>query len=121
MKWLDENPGSDNIPGSRVPPEEMHEIYLQATAKCVLLDWKNVDNDDGEPLKYTPEEGLKVLHDDEYHEFQTWLYLQAGSRVRYRKVAQEEAVKNSVRSSNGSTSGDPMSSGSELGKSAVAE
>jgi hypothetical protein len=116
QKWLDEHPSENSDPGKRIPPDVMEDIYIQAVSMFVLLDWRNVLDDDDEDLAYTPEEGLKILRDEEFHDFQTWVFLQAGSRVRYRKISQDESVKNSSRSSSGPTSGESTSSGSRSGQ-----
>lgn len=47
--------------------DEAHdqEIFLECMSKAVLLDWDGVDGEDGKPLPYSPEVGLRAMKDDQ--------------------------------------------------------
>ena len=44
-----------------LPAEESRLKAITTFAYTVLLDWKNIDDDDGNQILYTPEEGIKML------------------------------------------------------------
>ena len=81
-------------PGQRIPADAIADMQKKAVAKHVLLDWNNVDDDDGKPLPYTWEVGLATLENGEYHDFNNWLHIVAGSKESYRREADTDAVKN---------------------------
>ena len=41
--------------------EESIERSLKVFCNTVLLDWRNVDDEDGQPIQYSPDEGYKLL------------------------------------------------------------
>lgn len=74
--------------------QETNEIVKRATAKHILLDWKNVDDDDGKPLSYSPEVGLKILCDEEYRDLYRFISFTAANAQNYRVDALKADAKN---------------------------
>jgi len=75
--------------------EEMKEKFVrEATANCVLLDWRNVTNEDGSIRPYTPEEGIKLFEDPAYRDMYKFVVSQANSFSNYAAQKAEVAVKN---------------------------
>ncbi len=79
--------------------EDLAPIQKIAAAEFLLLDWKNVEDDNGKPIKYTPEEGLKVLNKPEYDDFWLFVISSATSAEEYRAEVKKDSAKNSRSSS----------------------
>ena len=39
------------------------DLMKQTIAKYVIRDWKGLEDDDGKPIKYTPEKALEIISD----------------------------------------------------------
>jgi hypothetical protein len=44
-------------------PEERDRIYPILLVKTILLDWENLEDDDGNPIPYSQEKALELLTD----------------------------------------------------------
>jgi hypothetical protein len=64
-------------------------------AKHVLLDWRNVEDDEGNAIAYAPEEGERVLSDPAYHDLREWIEDVASDAQRFAEAVEEESRKNS--------------------------
>lgn len=82
--------------GGRIPREKTEEILIQCLAECVLVDWDGIIDDDGKPIKYTPEKALKFL--TEAIDFRDFVTMAAYDRNNFRLKAKEAATKNSLPS-----------------------
>ena len=65
-KWSDSAAQSFRDAKTRIQAGAMsaEESRLRAVtvfANTVLFDWENIEDDDGTPIPYTPEEGIKAL------------------------------------------------------------
>ena len=65
----------------------------QCLAATVLLDWENVQAD-SEDIVYTPEIGLKMIIDPQYHDFRQFVLQQSQDAEEYRAKSVEDSVKN---------------------------
>ena len=81
-------------------------LSKEALAHTVLLDWDNVEDDNGAPIQYTPEKGLAVLEDPEYADLYSFVVDFANSAENYRSQAIQSAVKNSSSTCAGIGNGD---------------
>ena len=70
------------------------KIVWRAAAEHVLLDWKNVDGDNGKPLKYSIEEGIKIFTDDEFAPIADFIVQVANEEAAFYSEQREDAVKN---------------------------
>lgn len=82
-----------------------NDLVNKAAARCVLLDWKGVDGDDGEPLTYSQEEGEKVLNNTCYSSIHDFIVEIAMEDANYFTEETEAAGKNSSERSAGKSSG----------------
>lgn len=76
------------------------EIEVECLSRYVLLDWKGF-TDNGEETEYTPELGAKILADDTYAEFRTFITRIAGNSEHFRidnEVEAAEQVKDTAAS-----------------------
>ena len=70
------------------------EITLKAICGTVLLGWRNIDDDDGKPIKFTEKKAIEILSNPAYEDFYTWILMTAHSTALYRIEDDEEAAKN---------------------------
>lgn len=87
-------PHAKEYRAGRLSNEQMEDVRVQAIARTVLLDWKNVEDDDGQPMPYTPERGLAVLRDPGYVDLLAFISAKAGDWESYRLSVQEDAKGN---------------------------
>lgn len=80
----DTKPNSDQI-------TQMTKI---AAAHALLVDWENVEDDDGNPIVYTPELGLALFSDPEHHDFYRLVVETSQSIELYRKNKISRTVGN---------------------------
>lgn len=78
--------------GGRIDPEEQDRITATCLRKACLLDWENLENDDGAPIPYSDEVAGKLLTDPATQRFRDAVSWAANT------VADEdaEAVKGTV-------------------------
>jgi hypothetical protein len=86
-------------------PEVMESFSKEAIAKHVLLDWENVEDDDGSKIPYSPDVGEKILKDPAYVRIFEFVVAFAARAENYRTAAIGEALGNSSSTSAGTTSG----------------
>lgn len=87
-----------NIMDSR----ELEQLSKKAIARHILLDWKNVTDEDGNPLPYTPEEGERVFNDPALRDIYRFVVEVAVDREFFTKQDEEEAEGNFESVSDGS-------------------
>ena len=68
-------------------------IVREGVAKHVLRDWEGIEDDDGNPLPYTPEQGLEAF--EKYPEFLDDVLSVAGDVQNFKDAGVEEATGNS--------------------------
>ncbi len=73
---------------------EAQEATNRAISEAVLLDWRNLEGDDGEPLEYSPEKAYELLTDPELVDLHDFVIIAANSRENYRRVELEKTAKN---------------------------
>lgn len=95
----------------------MEDILKRAIAKFVVLDWENVEDDDGAPIPCTEENVYAIISDLACHDFYTWIQSVSGAAATYRAKQAEEDAGNSDASSGGTSNGDPSPSLSNGGQS----
>lgn len=77
---------------SDVAKKAAAEIMAEAIARWLLLDWKNVEDDDGEPEPYTWERGFELLMDTGYTHLRAFVLTKAMDERNYfeRAVRDDE-------------------------------
>lgn len=74
--------------------EMWESIVKQAAARTILLDWENVEDDNGKPLKYSPDEALRVFEDPALKAIYEFVVETAIDESAYLQEDQEDAEKN---------------------------
>lgn len=72
--------------------EALEPIFIRALAKHVLVDWKNIEDDDGSPIPYSQEKAEEILANPEYRDLLDFVMATAQDRERYR-VEVDEAIE----------------------------
>lgn len=73
----------------------LEDVFSDALAHTVLLDWENVEDDNGNPIPYTPEIGAKYLRDPDYYELTEFVAMVSRDRETFRHHEAEQVEKNS--------------------------
>ena len=60
-----ERPHRRNIEKNQVDPNDQRKWMIQALAEAILLDWQDVDDENGQPVKYSVSAGITALTNDE--------------------------------------------------------
>ena len=65
-----QKPFRRKIEKGEMDPVDQKKVLIQAISESILLDWKGVDGDDGQPAQYDRKLGQKLLANDEsFREF----------------------------------------------------
>jgi hypothetical protein len=75
-------------------PEHTEAMLKKAIAKTILLGWKNIDDDDGNPLKYSAKRALEFLEDDGFRDLYKFVLIQSNEQANYRRKVEDEGAKN---------------------------
>ena len=73
---------------------EMERVSIEAMGHHVLLGWKNIESDDGEPLEWTAERAVELLSDPDLRDLYQFVLTQANERELYRRDIEEESKGN---------------------------
>lgn len=74
--------------------ETSEEILKKCIAKTILLGWKNIEDDDGKPLKYSAKNALELLQDEGLRDLYKFVLIKSNDVANYRRKLDEDAVKN---------------------------
>lgn len=89
--------GADLAEGSK----DLEETVIHAVAHYILLDWENVEDDDGELIEYSSDIGFEYLNNPEYEELLLFIIRASKRNDIFRTKAIEEMAGNSPKSSSG--------------------
>jgi hypothetical protein len=65
-----ERPHRRNIEKNQVDPKDQRKWMIRALAEAILLDWKGVEDESGQPVPYSAKAGITALTNDEsFREF----------------------------------------------------
>ena len=64
--------------------ERFVDLVQRATADFLLLDWENVDGEDGKPMRYTPDLGYQFLSDPDYRAIYDYVQIVAQDEGMFR-------------------------------------
>jgi len=72
----------------------LRKANAKAMSRYVLIDWSNVDRDDGTPWAYSPEDAEKILLDDAYDQVRQFI-IECATRVDlFRSKLEDDAAGN---------------------------
>ena len=82
------------IRGKNAEPELLEDIDKQSAAKYILIDWKNIQDDNDKDIPYSPEKAFEIFKKPEYQDFYKFVVNVSMNRENYRLDAQKDAEKN---------------------------
>jgi len=74
--------------------EKRLDLTKQAAAKCILVGWKNVEDEAGKPIPYSPENALELFRKPELVDLYDFIINESTSAARYRQETKKESIKN---------------------------
>ncbi|MEK9722239.1 MAG: hypothetical protein VW405_01985 [Rhodospirillaceae bacterium] len=83
--------------------DEFFEIVAPAAAEFVVTDIEGLENDDGTPLAYSVELGLRLLTEPHFRHIRDFITDKAGDIEKFLSDVQEESSGNSRSGSNGNS------------------
>tara|TARA_R100000152_G_C6770739_1_gene197026 strand:+ start:646 stop:1107 length:462 start_codon:yes stop_codon:yes gene_type:complete len=98
-------PLTKRIRAGQVPDDEMEALSQKAMASHILVGWRNIEDEDGKPLKYTPKRAHELLTDPGLRDLYQFVLTQANERELFRLQTEEDSRGNSSASSSGASSG----------------
>lgn len=76
-------------------PADVEEQNKELVLRTILVDWKNVEDDEGNEIPYSPEEARKVLWNPSYGDrVVEFILAEADDLQNFKESAKEEASKN---------------------------
>lgn len=88
-----------------IPDDKLFEMVKRAAAKCILLGWKNMDDEDGKPIKYSPEKAYEFFTDENLKDMYKFVIMHSKMMENYRRKKVKSSAKNLKASSGGKRSG----------------
>jgi hypothetical protein len=78
----------------RMSPEQVLEIVRPAVAKHLIRDWKNIQDDDGVDIPYSPQKAEEILSDPGMLDFYDFILDAAGNVTLFRQEMLEDGRGN---------------------------
>ena len=78
-----------------IDPDRVIELLKPAVARYLLLDWRNIEDDNGKAIKYSPEKAMEFFDDPALKDFYEFVLEVAGETDLYRQQAVADEAKNS--------------------------
>ena len=89
-----------------IPDELIDEVTNRCVAKTVLLGWRNLEDDDGNPIEYSHEKALELLRDPTLMVFKEFVEGEARALDHFKEDSDDDTEKKSSLPSAGSSSGE---------------
>lgn len=80
---------------NRLPAKELLELIYQATSEHVILDWRNMQDEEGEPIPYSIEKAEEIMRDERLGELHEFIFEVAKDRATFRETQLRESEGNS--------------------------
>ena len=82
------------IRSGAISNDKILDIVKPAFARHVLVDWKNIEGEDGKPVQYSPEKALEFFNDPALSVLYDFVIETAGESDFYRNDLVKEAEGN---------------------------
>ena len=82
-------------------PEHIMDLLKPTAARHLLLDWTNLEEEDGQSIPYSADRALKFFRDPAFAELYAFVLETAGESEFFRKQQFEDSLKNSESASGG--------------------
>lgn len=88
------DPLKKGIREESISMDELNELLLEVRAETILLDWKNIEDENDKAIPYSVEQAIKFFKDPELKDFYNFVVTISESSERYKKDLVKEAEKN---------------------------
>ena len=78
--------------------EQRIDVQKEVAAQTILVDWKGVEDDDGQPIPYSSDTALEWFRDKELWRLWNFVFMQSFEEENFRKEQIQDAEKNSATS-----------------------
>ena len=78
----------------KISIDDFNDILLQVRAKTVLLDWKNIEDNEGKAISYSLEKALEFFRDPELKDFYQFVVAISENADQYKKGVIKNSEKN---------------------------
>lgn len=82
------------IRNDKVSIEDLNGVLLQVRAKTILLDWKDIEDNEGKPISYSPEKALEFFKDPELRDFYEFVVVISENADQFKKDLIKDSEKN---------------------------
>lgn len=82
------------IRGNQMSQDEILDVVKPAIAKHILVDWKNLEDESGKPIKYSSDKALDLFMDKELSSLFDFVIETMGDSELFRLECLDEAEKN---------------------------
>ena len=89
-----EQPYLRQIRTASLDMETRLSLNMQAAAKCILVGWKNIQDDSGNEISYSPEKALEFLKNPSYVRLNDFVMGKAYDYDLYSQETKAESAKN---------------------------
>ena len=87
-------PHLKGIRNKRLKPEQLEAITKKAAAETLLVDWKNIEGEDGKKIKYSSKKALEFFDDPTLSDMYKFVVITANEAELYRQEIDEDSVGN---------------------------
>lgn len=74
--------------------KDFNDIILEVRAKTILLDWKNIEDENGNTIQYSPEKAIEFFKNPELKDFYKFVVTISENADQYKKDLIESSEKN---------------------------
>ena len=74
--------------------EDLATLFIEIRAKTILLDWKNIEDNDGKSIPYSSEKAMEFFKDPELKDFYDFVVVVSESANHYKKDLIKDSEKN---------------------------
>lgn len=87
-------PKKKDIRDDKLTIEQLADVVLEVRAHTVLLDWKNIEDNDGVAIPYSPAKAMEFFRDPELKDFHTFVIAISENADQYKKDLVKDSEKN---------------------------
>lgn len=98
-------PHAEEARDSELTDQTFEELRKRVSSEHVVKGWRNMQDDEGNEIEYSPEKAYEILNDPAYEELWLFVVVQSRKYEKYRRHSIKRAEGNSLNGSTGKLSG----------------
>jgi len=84
-----------HFPGeAKLTESQIHTISVHAVAEALVLDWRGIEDEEGNPLECTPENVYSLISDPLSEDLMNFIVRKSSNLTHYRTESTKKTVKN---------------------------